>query len=91
MVKIKPFDGPTGPFEPLTPDTDSGLDAYKQESDRRFKEIENITRAILFVAVISLVGVVVAVVGIFIDQVHFNYQTYSQNQEQRQERHFDKR
>lgn len=43
---------------------------------KRLGNIENITQAVLWVGVISLVAVVVTVVGMVIDQMIFNNQTY---------------
>lgn len=45
----------------------------------RIGNVENITQAVLWVGIISLISVVVAVTAMVIDQFHFNNQTY-QNQ-----------
>jgi len=59
-------------------DVDGGMKAYQAKTDKKLLDIEQLTKAIMFVAVISLVGVVVAVCGLVLDQVHFNNSTYEQ-------------
>ncbi|MDB5186251.1 MAG: hypothetical protein JWL85_774 [Candidatus Saccharibacteria bacterium] len=56
-----------------------GIEAYQRANDKRIKGIEDLTKAVLVVALISLVGIVVAVVGLLLDQMHFNNQTYRQD------------
>ena len=50
----------------------SGSRSIKQ----RLFNVENVTQAVLWVGIISLVGIVVTVSGMVIDQLHFNNQTY---------------
>jgi hypothetical protein len=42
----------------------------------RLGNVEGITTAVLWVGIISVVGVVVTCCGMVLDQVHFNNQTY---------------
>jgi len=82
MADIKPVDVPAGVvFEDL-PKAD-GLDAYKAETDKKLADIEQLTKYILWVGLISLVAVIVAVTGLVIDQIHFNNQTYRQENNDR--------
>jgi cell division protein FtsL len=58
-----------------TSDTELTPSAQKQ-NEKRFTSIETLVYAVIFVAIISLVGIVVAVTTLVIDQMHFNNQTY---------------
>ena len=80
MADPKPVEAPEGTeFEDLRQnEPDGGLSAYKAVTDKKLADIEQLTKAILLVAVISLVGVVVACAGLILDQMHFNNQTYTQ-------------
>ena len=49
--------------------------------EARLGKVESLIQAVLWVGVITLVGVVVAVVGLFIEQSHFNLQMYSNRSE----------
>jgi hypothetical protein len=77
MAKPKPITEIEGKFEPINPHSDVGLETYKKVTDKRFADMEQLTKAILFVAIIALIGVVVAVAGLVIDQMHFNNSTYN--------------
>ena len=66
---------PTSETE-LTPSS-----AVQRKNERRFSTLETLVYAVIFVAVISLVGIVVAVTTLVIDQMHFNNQTYRDQSE----------
>jgi hypothetical protein len=86
MAKPKPITNVTeGQFNELPRDSDGGLKAFMTATGEKFKDIETLTKAILFVAAISLVGVVVAVIGLVVDQMHFNNETYVQQAARNQE------
>jgi len=51
---------------------------FKKNTEDRFSDIEGLTKAILYVGIISLVSVIVAVLAIFLEQVRFNNATYDQ-------------
>lgn len=77
MANLKPVPEEVGDkFSPLPTGGDGGLDAYKQATDRRLQEMETLTKAVLFIAVVTVVGLVVAVSGLILDQLHFNNQFY---------------
>lgn len=59
-----------------TSETELTPSAVQQKNERRFSTIESLVYAVIFVAIISLVGIVVAVTTLVIDQMHFNSQTY---------------
>ncbi|QQR52654.1 hypothetical protein IPG36_00815 [bacterium] len=65
-------------------DPESGPEPTHRRNERRITSIESLVHAVLFVAVISMVGIVVAVVGLVIDELHFNNQTYRQQSEKTQ-------
>jgi hypothetical protein len=48
----------------------------QKQNERRFATIETLVYAVVFVALVSLVGIVVAVCTLVIDQMHFNNETY---------------
>jgi hypothetical protein len=73
-----PLQDTGGKFEPIQISNDGGLGAYQEKTNKRFADIEQLTKAIIFLAIITLIGVVVAVSGLVIDQMHFNNQTYTQ-------------
>lgn len=77
MANPKPIEDFKGKFTPLKP-ADNGLQVFMDATAKKFADVEQLTKAILFVAVISLIGTVVAVVGLVVDQMHFNNQTYVQ-------------
>lgn len=44
----------------------------------RLSEVENLTKAILFVVAVTLVGVLVALITLIVDQQHFDDEMYKQ-------------
>lgn len=71
-------DVPAEEFGDLPKPTDGGIGARLDATDKKLADIEQLTKAILVVAAISLVGVVVAVCGLVLDQMHYNNQNYKQ-------------
>ncbi len=55
----------------------SAFEEYKTTTDKRIADIETLTKAILFLAVVSLIGIIVAVSSMVIDQMRFNTSTYN--------------
>jgi hypothetical protein len=60
----------------VSPDPKVGITSVSKSVRTRLTNVENITQAVLWVGIISLVAIVVTVSGMVIDQFHFNNQTY---------------
>ena len=60
----------------ITPDRNTDITSVSQGVKNRLTDVENQTKAIYWVGVISLVGVIIASFALVIDQMHFNNQTY---------------
>ncbi len=65
------------PADSLTP-------TAQQRNERRFANIETLVYAVVFVALVTLVGIVVAVCAMVVDQLHFNNQTYREQSDKNQ-------
>lgn len=63
-----------------------GPTPFEKDAKDRFNKIDNILIAVVASVVISGIAIVVSVVGIFLDQLHYNnvaYNDYSQRLEER--------
>lgn len=56
--------------------SDNASPSPHQRINKRLGDIEGLTRTVLWVGLITLVGVVVAVAAMILDQEHFNNETY---------------
>lgn len=66
-------------FSELEPKTDSGITtAWMGATDKRIGDIEQLTKYILGIAILTILAIVVAVIGIVVDQMRFNNQSYKQ-------------
>ena len=61
----------------LTPNQ-SGAQPARPSVKTRLSDVENLTRGILFVTVVALIGVLVAVGGVVSDQWRFNQDLYKE-------------
>lgn len=77
MAELKTVDVPKDTDFSELPKSD-GLDARLDANEKRLASTERLTRYILYVAIIGLIGVVVAGIGLVLDQMRFNNQTYRQ-------------
>jgi hypothetical protein len=59
-----------------TPAQNSASPSGSRSLKQRLFNVENLTQAVLWVGIISLVAVVVTVSAMVLDQMHFNNQTY---------------
>lgn len=69
---------PEAEFQPLPQEDEGGLKSFRASTNKRFADMEQVTKAILFVAIISLVGIIVAVSGLVLDQMHYSNSSYEQ-------------
>jgi hypothetical protein len=60
----------------ITLDKTAGVSSSPASVKSRLTDVENLTKAILWVGIISVVGVIITCCTLVIDQMHFNNQTY---------------
>ena len=65
----------------LTPNQ-SGAQPRRQSLGSRLTDVENLTRGILLVTVVALIGVIVATAGVVSDQWRFNQDLYREKTDQ---------
>jgi hypothetical protein len=60
----------------IRPNSKAGISSLPKSFTNRLSGVENLSKAILAVALISLVGIIVTVSAMVLDQMHFNNQAY---------------
>jgi len=64
---------------PTPSETDRYLGpTYKKETDSKFKQHDFLIYAVLIIVGITLIGIVVATTNMYLDQAHYNNDTYKE-------------